>query len=75
MIISNIDIDNLLGPGPHKYDELRFKLAQACLRVNANNTITHRQHCHLEQLSMLSNGKLLAKGAKFMFEVLRVAPA
>lgn len=75
MQVTNIDLDNLLGPGPHKYDAIRFDLAQACLRVNATHTLTNKQHIHLGDLGLLSNGKLLAKGAKFMFEVLRVSPA
>ena len=72
MQVSNMDIDNLLGPGEHKYDAIRFKLAQACLRVNAGNTLTNKQHCDLDDLELKRNGKLLMKGNVFMYEVLKV---
>ena len=74
MMISNMDLDNLLGPGPHKYDEIRFRLAQACLRINDKCLMRYKTITQLEDLGLLGDNGLLKKGRTFMREQLEVTP-
>lgn len=71
MQVTNDNIDQLLGPGEHNYDQMRYNLAQWCLRINGGHTLTNLQSSHLDSLMLMSNGKLLMKGNRFMYQMLK----
>ena len=75
MQVSNRDIENIMGPGIGRYNELRFKLAQALLRVQAGHNAGYRMITHLTDLGLIGDNGIVKKGRLFLFEQLSVKPA
>ena len=76
MQVTNGDIDNLLGPYPHhKFDKIRFMLAQGLLRVQAGLNVPYQTLTNLQELQLIGDNGIVKKGTVFLFEQLSVNPA